>query len=397
MSDALGSLPQPRPPRSLATGALRWLRLRPPGEPVREWHVSPVVDAIAYHWSWLWVLVPLLVCGPAFPGDYAAIFMGVLTVSFVHRHYTLAYVYTDRRVFDRHRRPFVTLPLLAGAGLVATPWLLRADLPAFDVVFHGKALVTTVVFVAGLWNVWHVLAQKYGILRIYESKARGDDLALGVPARVDRWFVYGWLPLVALVLAASLSDFILHEYRIARWFVEPALRALLASQTVALPLAALLALAVTGRFVAYEWRVHRFRNRARLSMALGTASLWGSLLVFDPIKVYVAFAFSHAIEYLVFVWAVQRRSWASDDEKSRPAIASHPWAAYGGFSLALAAFYFAFTDWQDLAFWSGPGVALAGLPIGHWIFYWGVWQSLLHFAYDGLLWHTRDPAVRELI
>jgi hypothetical protein len=34
------------------------------------------------------------------------------------------------------------------------------------------------------------------------------------------------------------------------------------------------------------------------------------------------------------------------------------------------------------------------MKIGKWVFYWGVFQSLLHFYYDGFLWKTRQAAVR---
>ena len=40
-------------------------RVPPATERVRSWHVSPAVDMAAYHFSWLWILVPLLLAGPA--------------------------------------------------------------------------------------------------------------------------------------------------------------------------------------------------------------------------------------------------------------------------------------------------------------------------------------------
>ena len=37
-----------------------WYRIPAPDTPVAGWHVSPFVDAAAYHWSWVWVLLPVL-------------------------------------------------------------------------------------------------------------------------------------------------------------------------------------------------------------------------------------------------------------------------------------------------------------------------------------------------
>ena len=36
--------------------------VQPPrtNRPSPAWHVSPVIDAAAYHFSWVWVLVPMM-------------------------------------------------------------------------------------------------------------------------------------------------------------------------------------------------------------------------------------------------------------------------------------------------------------------------------------------------
>ncbi len=38
----------------------RYVRPAGPGQPSPAWHVSPVIDAAAYHFSWVWVLVPMM-------------------------------------------------------------------------------------------------------------------------------------------------------------------------------------------------------------------------------------------------------------------------------------------------------------------------------------------------
>src|SRR4051794_24306199 len=57
-------------------------RIVPPADkPVAGWHVSPVVDLVAYHFSWLWILVPLALCGDKHPADYLGLFAFGMTLS----------------------------------------------------------------------------------------------------------------------------------------------------------------------------------------------------------------------------------------------------------------------------------------------------------------------------
>jgi hypothetical protein len=360
----------------------------------------------AYHFSWLWVLLPLLFAGPEFPLDYLPYYVVVLTFGFVHRHYTLGYAYLDGEIFARYRRRFIWAPLILGAGFLATPFLVRASLPSGALSFGGlhwpdgeiplEVLITTVVFGAGLWNIWHTLAQKYGILRIYSAKARSEREA-SVPGWVDRLFVMGWLPLIVTYVTPRFADAILTEFQVADVFLKPIVAWLVAAEPITAPISAAVAIASSAIFARFEWRQYRFRNRPRLSMAIGIGSLWICFVLLDPIKVYLAFAFSHGLEYMVFVWAYQRRRYA-EPRSPQPVMArvlEHPWLAYSSYTLALAAIYVLFRNWEGFSISQLPKVRVGKLTLGAWIFYWGVFQSLLHFYFDGFLWKTRRPEMRR--
>jgi len=164
MEDVASSPPTGRTESSGLFEPLRKIiRIPAPGERVQSWHVSPAIDMAAYHFSWLWILLPLIVAGPKYPIDYLPYYVIVLTFGFVHRHYTLGYAYLDGEIFARHRRRFICAPLLLGAAFLATPMLVKASIPsgAFsigslrwpDTDLRLKLLVTTVVFGAGLWNI----------------------------------------------------------------------------------------------------------------------------------------------------------------------------------------------------------------------------------------------------
>ncbi len=395
--------------RDALVGRLRQIFAIPsPAERVRSWHVSPAIDMAAYHFSWLWVLIPLVFAGPRYPVDYLPCYVFVVTIGFVHRHYTLGYAYLDAETFARHRRRFIYTPLILGAAFLATPYLVRASIPSGalsigslhwpDADLRLKRLITAAIFGAGLWNIWHTLAQKYGILRIYSAKAQSEGEA-SVPGWVDRLFVMGWLPLVVTYVAPPFADAIVAEFAIARVFVQPIVGWLVAAEPIAAPISAALALASTSVFGAFEWRKHRFRNRPRLSMAIGLGSLWACFLIVDPIKVYLAFAFSHGLEYMVFVWAYQRRRYAEphSPQSTMARLLEHPWLTYTSYTLVLAAIYILLQDWEGFRLWQLPQVRVADLKLGAWIFYWSVFQSLLHFYFDGFLWKTRRPEMREAL
>jgi hypothetical protein len=407
MHEVASSLPTRRTAASGFAGQLRQIfRIPSPGERVLSWHVSPAIDMAAYHFSWLWILLPLTLAGPRFPLDYLPYFVVVLTIGFVHRHYTLGYAYLDGEIFARHRGRFIWAPVILGAALLATPVLLKASLPA-GALSIGSArwpdgeiplgvLVTTVIFGAGLWNIWHTLAQKYGILRIYTAKARSEHEA-SVPGWVDRLFVMGWLPLIVTYVAPRFADAILTEFQAAELFLKPIVTWLVAAEPITAPISAAVAIASSAIFARFEWRKHRFRNRPRLSMAIGIGSLWLCFVLLDPIKVYLAFAFSHGLEYMVFVWAYQRRRYA-EPRSPQPVMArvlEHPWLAYSSYTLALVAVYVLLRNWEGFSIWQVPDVRLGTLTLGAWIFYWGVFQSLLHFYFDGFLWKTRRPEMRK--
>lgn len=86
-----------------------------------DWHVSPLVDVLAYHFSWLWILVPLLIIGKEGAPGWFAVWAVGMTLGFTHRHFTMPYVYLDRQVFLQHWPRFVVVPAWLFAGFLATP------------------------------------------------------------------------------------------------------------------------------------------------------------------------------------------------------------------------------------------------------------------------------------
>ncbi len=352
----------------------------PAAERASAWHVGPLVDSLAYHWSWLPLLALILPFG-AQEEDYLFALLLVLAVNFSHRHLTLPYVYLDKQVFKRHPLKFTVFP-----GLMLALFLCA---PLLD---HTPAMAALAA-IAGLWNMWHVYMQKYGILRMYAAK----DPGARAPAWLDRAMILGWLPLYFAWLGPKNREVALDSFASARPFTEPLLDALALVRPWLVPLTVALALSAQAGFWLGEWRTSRLRNRPRALMALGTTALSLALLVFDPVKVYLSFGFSHAVEYTVFVWAFQRRRYARP-LPHRPLLGrlmTRPWLYHGAIVLGLGALYIVLVYWGRYVFVGRPPLRLAGVSSARWMFYWAVFQSMVHFYYDGFLWKMRLPTVRE--
>ena len=295
----------------------------PPDPPSLRWHVGPGTDLSAYAFSWAFVLAPLTLLTE--PYQRATLFLVVVGLTFAHRHYTLPYVYMDREIFDRHPRRFTLFPAVMALGFVATPFLWNTA---------ARPLVAGVVFLAGVWNIWHVYAQKFGILRLYAAKSGSD---VEIPRWVDRLLLFAWVPLYVAWLGPEYRAQVFFAFPTVKDITLPLIDALMKAQPYLLAPAWLIVAASLGLFARHEWRSTRFRNAPRLGMAVGTTLLSASFLVFNPVHVFMAFAFSHAVEYMVFVWAFQRRRYSRTlpHEPLLGRVLGRPWLAYGAFTALL--------------------------------------------------------------
>jgi hypothetical protein len=204
------------------------------------------------------------------------------------------------------------------------------------------------------------------------------------------------VPLYLVWLGPSYRAQIESAFPTVRDIALPLVDAMTRAQPgLVLPAAACVALGL-GVFLYFEWKSQRLQNAPRLAMALGTTLLSASFLVFNPIHVFMAFAFSHAVEYMVFVWAVQRRRYRTprDPEPLLGRILKRPWLAYGAFTFGITAPYLLMRFWGYLIVPEATNPAMLGTTIERWAFYWSVFQSMVHFYFDGFLWKMRLPAVQ---
>ena len=512
-------------------GLRAMFRLPAPDERVEQWHLSPLIDLSAYSLSWAWVLIPLLLLGPA-RADYLLIYIFTIGLTDLHRHFGLPYVYFDAQVRDRYPARFWLFPLLLLVAFVASPYLaddptlaltpvssaalasclvlllqvLRRDGgeaavplgelsmvlgigglaasalswvrplgldpgwwwiamalfastffdyqrlrraaqpeaespeasapaeqaiateggPGFaasmlivgliglallvqywaagrntEVSVSIESLLAAVGVFAALWNFWHVYMQKYGIMRMYNAKARGhfEADADEVPGWVDKALVLCWLPLYFAYLGPLYREIAVDYFDDASAVLPGFIDLLERAMPTTIPLTVALVILVHAIWIRSEWRATRLRSKPRLAMAAGTTGLALCFFVFDPVKVYLAFAFSHALEYCVFVWAFQRKRYYKPlaHQPLLGRLLRHPIRFYVGMIVVFAVSIALLKFYGKHIVPDAERPELLGFRTAYWLGFWGIYQSMVHFYFDGFLWKMRLPSVRANI
>lgn len=314
------------------------------------WIQSPISDLLFYSFGWLVIFFLLL----AFSNNYGVIILIVLLFSYVHRHYTFALVYGEKEEFNRHKFIYIGLPILC---LIATV--------AFVYLDSFKILLTISV----LWTIYHTIAQKYGITRIYSRKSDYGE------ARTELWLIYSWVIFLFFYMITTQHERLL-DYKAAKFLVS-----YLINYNNILEIIATFALVVSIYFtLRYIYIEYKNRDKISLPKNLYVLSI---LLIYatflhSVVVGYVVMGFSHAIEYIAFVnFFVDKKYKKKSDSKSPLAKASkNLWLYSGVFALAVVALALTGRHFDKQAL----NIYIVG-------------TSFLHFTYDGLIWKVRRPEV----
>ena len=340
--------------------------------PRQHWLHGSIVDSCFYCFGWLLLLLPLLVFrDEIYPALYysgslseirshpelmfpAILLVVVLMVNYVHRHLTFVLVYADREEFDRRRTTYLLLPFF------------MAIITAGFVYFNVFAVLLTLSVV---WTMYHSVAQKYGLTRIYSRKAGYGT------AWVDRAVIFSWFGYLVFTLPDKEQD-VLQRFRAGRTLLEY-LGDYLGLMNAISDIVLVIALLVTTIYIATE-----YRNRHKISIPKNlyvlSILLLYTIFLFDMVTGYIVFAFSHGIEYIAFVNLYVKKKY-----RKRPMSATFLsqvsrklWVYSGLFSLLVIA------------------LCLIGMNYDRAIFAtYIVGSSFLHFLYDGWIWKLRKPGV----
>lgn len=301
-----------------------------------------------------------------------------LGTTYVHRHYTLLLVYGDRTVFAARAKHYVAAPLVMLAFIAAARWGKQQTLLEF-----GPFSISSwnlIVVIGTLWNIWHTMQQRYGILRAYGGRCQAG-LQSPDHARRDFWLLWSLIGIITvLVLSLQRQTFALHR---STRFVDAQLGPFLDGSwfQLVLTLVCAGALAVTAVWLRYELRAPLTLSE-RLPRWLFLASTLALLAVFlwhGPIVGYLCFGVAHALEYLAFVHHFGEKKYAPGARRrglmsvlfAKP-LRSAP-LLIGGFALV----YLLVRSYQGNDLYVVYYIA----------------TSFLHFLYDGWIWKVRKPEV----
>jgi hypothetical protein len=129
--------------------------------------------------------------------------------------------------WDQHAPRAWLAPALLASGAVAA---VATDVSWPTRPLTAVQVVEGVAIFAGVWNVWHVLQQKYGIFRMYAAKAGG----VGAPGWADRLLLWGTLPLAAVGVAHRVQP-VIDRVGAELSLLQPLVNALSSSPLVAGP------------------------------------------------------------------------------------------------------------------------------------------------------------------
>lgn len=319
-------------------------------QPSKYWIQSPASDLVFFSFGWIVVFLPLLI----FEDHIGVIILIVLLVNYIHRHYTFALVYVQKEEFEKRKKIYILLPLIAALVTII-----------FIYVDAFKILLTLSV----LWTMYHSVYQKYGITRVYSRKAGYGE------AWIEKGVIFSWFVYLIFGLADKEKATLL-KYQAGRVILD-----YIGGYMNYLATLSYFFLAVAVSFTllfAYQ----EFKNRHRVSTAkvlyvISTLILY--FIFFHSLIVgYIVFAFSHALEYIVFVnvFVNSKYKKKQDSDSLFGKISKKQWLYSGLFSIGIVV------------------VCLLGMELNENAFtIYIVGSSFLHFIYDGLIWKVRRPEV----
>jgi hypothetical protein len=278
----------------------------------------------------------------------------VLLANYVHRHLTFVLVYANKEEFLSRKTTYLLLPLF------------MAILTAGFVHFNVFVVLLTLSVV---WTMYHSVAQKVGLTRIYARKAGYGKSWL------DRAVIFSWFVYLVFALADKEKD-TLQKFSAGQTLLD-----YIGDHVNLMALTSHLVLAVALVFTLM-YLATEYRNRQRISVPKNLYVLSVLLLylifLYDMVIGYIVFAFSHGVEYIALVNLYVKKKYSQvPGSRSILAQASRKLGLYsGGFSLAIIA------------------ICLIGMNFERGLFStYIVGSSFLHFLYDGWIWKLRKPAV----
>ena len=335
------------------------------------WLRGPLWDVGLLAFGWLpfyaWVAVATL--GTSHWGSdegqgFAAAVAVALALNFAHRQYVLVLVYGDPEAIAE--RPLRLRDRSGDRFCGRRRCALVHDVPVAQ---------TAVLVALGTWNVWHVIQQRYGFMRVYAGRARGG-LESREAARADKSLLWSSVAVTACGAALFRVRSLEGVPQAAR--LLSVVRPLLAGPLIGIATAA--ALAVWALTFVRWWRIESASTGSvhwpRWIFGLSTLALLAIFVVHGPVVGYVVFGVAHSIEYLAFVYQFGEKKYS----RATSSVAALLLGSVRRAPLVLVPLLVGY------AFLYRHRFALA------YVTYYAS-TSVLHYLYDGWIWRLRQPRV----
>lgn len=280
----------------------------------------------------------------------------LFALNFAHRNYTYLVAYGDTGVFGTRKVLFTICPLVVFAAVIFTHY------------FRDGYFEVPLVAALGLWNVWHVIMQRHGLLRGYARRIR-HGFEQPRRASLDLALLWGMV-LFTLACGTPLHLPLLESSALARPTVD-ALTPFFTAYPLALAAisgALLFAIGACWARVEFHQAVGFKQRLPRLALILSNAGLLG-LCVYSPVLGILSLGFSHSVEYIAYVHTVQKRK--IETAQYRGLLAGFFWNR-----MLIGAGIL--TGVQALTFYYGEDIL--GLEL------FAMGTGALHFFYDGFIW-----------
>jgi hypothetical protein len=314
-----------------------------------DWIINPAADLSCISVGWLiFFAVPYIL-----PGSTETLqFIAVSTFA-AHRYITFPLVYLNKLEFSRRPGVYILTPIIALVG-VGLCYYYRVDEPEMFTLWY-------------LFTVFHIVRQKYGILRIYSGKAGWGH------KRLDAWTVYLWCLAGFFYLLGNPTE----RGRVMH-YLQTVLGGALPTGMLADVLYAA-AIVSTALWLFNEFRGGRIHGPKLLFFA-SVVFLFGVTPLLSVDSMAPSSSFSHAVEYFAMVGLMLKNKARDGALDSR---------ILSGMARRATLSIFLFVVAANLLF---GGVKLLSVLAFQVIAY---GASFTHYIYDGMIWRIRRRRVSQ--
>ncbi len=340
----------------------------PAGQPAASgWILSAFWDSVLFIGAPVTCILALFPLSRYWrPQEYSFLLLAFFT--FGHHLPGFIRAYGDRELFARYRLRFLLAPPLI---FLTTLW------------FDLRGLHGLVIFVFA-WDIWHVLMQHYGFMRIYDAK-RGEISP--ATARMDWAISIFWYLTLIVASPHYRQNLLLQAYTSGVPLLSPQVfrvleRALYGATAV-----------VTVSYLGYNlylWR--KGRLALRKLVLLGTflaASYYLYVRVDDFIVGFAVWSAFHSVQYYGIVWAYNSNRVARGSAMTRVVrFLFRPRTALVLIYAALILGYGGINYLQKFVHDETFRLLLLAFIAT---------SSAMHYYYDGFIWKVREKETRQFL